>query len=228
MYDPLTSSWLSPDPLAHKYTSLSPYVYCAANPVNFVDPDGRAWYYNSTTGSFLAYVNDNDDYIYLITQDQFDKANGNHELLSSYRSDSNMFGQLALEGKLNNSIAKVVIADLYNRANTNINGEKFINSNITISINNLMEPEAQVIWNPNSNSIKSIEVKSSSIYKGYDSMLLLAHEIGHLIDILNNTISVNLLEREKVADKFARNHWVYKKASNYAKNKIRLHETQNL
>ena len=41
MYDPLTSSWLAPDPLAHKYTSWSPYVYCAANPVNFVDPDGR-------------------------------------------------------------------------------------------------------------------------------------------------------------------------------------------
>ena len=41
MYDPLTGSWLAPDPLAHKYTSWSPYVYCAANPVNFVDPDGR-------------------------------------------------------------------------------------------------------------------------------------------------------------------------------------------
>ena len=30
MYDPLTSSWLSPDPLAHKYTSWSPYAYYAA------------------------------------------------------------------------------------------------------------------------------------------------------------------------------------------------------
>ena len=41
MYDPLTGSWLTPDPLAHKYTSWSPYAYCAGNPVNFVDPDGR-------------------------------------------------------------------------------------------------------------------------------------------------------------------------------------------
>ena len=45
MYDPLTSSWLSPDPLAHKYTSWSPYAYCAGNPVNFVDPDGRRIYF---------------------------------------------------------------------------------------------------------------------------------------------------------------------------------------
>ena len=43
MYDPLTSSWLAPDPLAHKYTSLSPYVYCAGNPVSFVDPDGKLY-----------------------------------------------------------------------------------------------------------------------------------------------------------------------------------------
>ena len=45
MYDPLTSSWLSPDPLAHKYTSWSPYAYCAGNPVNFVDPDGARLYF---------------------------------------------------------------------------------------------------------------------------------------------------------------------------------------
>lgn len=31
----------TPAPLAHKYTSWSPYAYCAGNPVNFVDPDGR-------------------------------------------------------------------------------------------------------------------------------------------------------------------------------------------
>ena len=28
------------DPLAEKYPGISPYAYCAGNPVNFVDPDG--------------------------------------------------------------------------------------------------------------------------------------------------------------------------------------------
>ena len=28
------------DPLAEKYYSISPYAYCAGNPVNLVDPDG--------------------------------------------------------------------------------------------------------------------------------------------------------------------------------------------
>jgi RHS repeat-associated protein len=33
--------WLSVDPLAHKYPNVSSYVYCMANPVKYVDPDGR-------------------------------------------------------------------------------------------------------------------------------------------------------------------------------------------
>ena len=32
--------WLSVDPMSDKYPSLSPYVYCADNPVNAFDPDG--------------------------------------------------------------------------------------------------------------------------------------------------------------------------------------------
>ena len=32
--------WLSVDPMADKYPSISPYAYCAWNPVKLVDPDG--------------------------------------------------------------------------------------------------------------------------------------------------------------------------------------------
>ena len=37
------SIWLSVDPMAAKYPSLSPYVYCADNPVMLVDPNGEAF-----------------------------------------------------------------------------------------------------------------------------------------------------------------------------------------
>ena len=40
MYDPETARWTTPDPLASQYPGISPYAYCANDPVNFVDPEG--------------------------------------------------------------------------------------------------------------------------------------------------------------------------------------------
>ena len=37
----LMTMWLSVDPLADKYPGISPYAYCAWNPVKLVDPDGK-------------------------------------------------------------------------------------------------------------------------------------------------------------------------------------------
>jgi RHS repeat-associated protein len=35
--------WKTMDPLAEKYYGMSPYAYCAGNPINRIDPDGREW-----------------------------------------------------------------------------------------------------------------------------------------------------------------------------------------
>lgn len=51
-YDSLTMRFTTLDPLAANYPSLSPYAYCANNPVNYIDPDGRDWYKNAS-GSIL-------------------------------------------------------------------------------------------------------------------------------------------------------------------------------
>jgi len=40
-YDPEIARWMSVDPLAGKYPSLSPYVYCANNPLKYIDPNGK-------------------------------------------------------------------------------------------------------------------------------------------------------------------------------------------
>ena|GEM_PF-2784200 len=39
-YYAASGRWTSVDPLAEKYYSISPYAYCAGNPVRFIDPDG--------------------------------------------------------------------------------------------------------------------------------------------------------------------------------------------
>ena len=46
----LSSRFLTIDPLAEKYYSVSPYAYCNNNPVNLVDPNGMEWFYHSADG----------------------------------------------------------------------------------------------------------------------------------------------------------------------------------
>ena len=40
-YSPALRRWMTPDPLSEKYYGISPYAFCANNPVNLVDLDGR-------------------------------------------------------------------------------------------------------------------------------------------------------------------------------------------
>jgi len=41
--NPSIALWLSTDPLQGKHPGMSPYNYCAGNPVKLVDPDGEDW-----------------------------------------------------------------------------------------------------------------------------------------------------------------------------------------
>ena len=56
-YDPtLSGLFLSVDPMADKYPSISPYAYCVWNPIKLVDPDGREideWQFNILTGEMI-------------------------------------------------------------------------------------------------------------------------------------------------------------------------------
>ena len=40
-YDPVLGRFTTPDPLSEKYYHISPYAYCASNPINLIDPDGK-------------------------------------------------------------------------------------------------------------------------------------------------------------------------------------------
>lgn len=61
------SIWLSVDPMSDKYPSLSPYVYCADNPIKLVDPNGEEIgnYYN-IDGDYLGTDGIDDCKTYLV------------------------------------------------------------------------------------------------------------------------------------------------------------------
>ena len=44
MYSPSNMRWLTMDPLCEKYYSISPYAYCAGDPIKLIDPNGQDWY----------------------------------------------------------------------------------------------------------------------------------------------------------------------------------------
>ena len=51
----LVTMWLSVDPMADKYPSISPYAYCAWNPVKLVDLDGREIWIKGSNGNKYQY-----------------------------------------------------------------------------------------------------------------------------------------------------------------------------
>ena len=57
------------DPLAEKYYHISPYVYCAGDPVNYVDPTGEYTYYVSRKGK-ITREGEEEDYDTVYSEDQ--------------------------------------------------------------------------------------------------------------------------------------------------------------
>jgi RHS repeat-associated protein len=52
-YSPAAVSWTAQDPLSEKYPALTPYLFCAADPVNLADPDGRkVWVTANGNGTY--------------------------------------------------------------------------------------------------------------------------------------------------------------------------------
>ena len=62
MYDNFTGRWFVPDPLAEKYVSMSPYMYCGGNTIGIIDVDGREVKSVFNRGTNKLYILDLDHY----------------------------------------------------------------------------------------------------------------------------------------------------------------------
>ena len=95
VYDPRTAAWLSQDPLSEKYYSISPYAYCAGNPVNLVDSNGASLtsYYDEY--GFLLYRTDDGLDTVIIIQE------------SNVSVLENRLYDMSLSGTIDNSIDNI-------------------------------------------------------------------------------------------------------------------------
>jgi len=71
MYDPALGRWHSPDPRAEKYHGLSPYNYCANNPILLIDPNGDTIVVNNIGN--ISRNDETDNLVYLQDGDSFNQ-----------------------------------------------------------------------------------------------------------------------------------------------------------
>ena len=61
MYEPALGRFMTMDPMAEKYYSISPYAYCANNPVNAIDMNGDSIAILSISSQHIALLIQNDE-----------------------------------------------------------------------------------------------------------------------------------------------------------------------
>ena len=59
MYNPTIARWTTSDPMSEKYYGISPYVYCANNPILFTDIAGNSYSEFDVEGNYKRTVDDN-------------------------------------------------------------------------------------------------------------------------------------------------------------------------
>ena len=109
--DPTHATWLSVDPLFEKYVGMTPYGYCAGNPVGLVDPTGMDGYYFNEDGTLNRVIPEKgEDYGYILRKDiRFTFADPNNDIPMALKEDFEGFEFITdemINAALENSGAK--------------------------------------------------------------------------------------------------------------------------
>ena len=176
------SIWLSVDPMSDKYPSLSPYVYCANNPVKLVDPNGEEVY----VGEYRYYngqLYDKEGNAFTPNEDSFEaKALNSLNSLKGTRTGNILTSKF--EGTDNNVVIK--------SGPRSYVGERCVNGNTGKLISQT------IFWNTEGNEVET----TRGIQKNRTADL--GHELSHTYDQVVQRKGLNDL----CPNKGSRSEWI--------------------
>ena len=188
LYD--RTAWTAIDPLAEKYYSVSPYSYCAGNPVRFVDLDGKDIWTLNSRGKVIRHVKDK-------TQDTFYVVNGSKS--SASQSISFDYGTITDFHKArsffsNKSATSFFVLDETKGADL----FKFFADNLKIEFGliNTTNDGSIVMTNHDDNSVRASKMAKELSDKGVDITSILHNHP-------NNTPPSGFGSKDKRGDKYA-------------------------
>ena len=206
LYDARVGRWLSIDPLFEKYVGMSPYNYCAGNPVKLVDVDGR-------DAEVIGTGTEEDPYI--VTAKYYYTKNGEYKIsddaingLKSAVAQYNNKGKTWECGPRKNKIYvkfDLQLEEVEDKPNYKVskhqftsNGELFLSGNFVSTETTKYDDGTYAMG---SASFNSINIKESRIYEeakknGFTKSELFestfVHEIGHNLGLLENVGDITI------------------------------------
>ena len=184
------SIWLSVDPMASKYPSLSPYVYCADNPVKLVDPNGDS-IINGYKEAYFYFLNQ-----YTEAQKKLD-AFGNDKTADGYNEAKIEYDRAAETYKEVSFLYKTVEVarsnvekyneELYNQMNSIENGSNSVDIRLYIDYSLDRYGNHRIPKQANCPSSINIFLNPNAKFDEFMDMgIVLSHELGHLLYIIPN------------------------------------------
>ena len=168
MYDPVLGRWHVVDPSSEKYYGVSPYNYCANNPVKYIDPDGKDWYKVQNEEGIWKYSYSAD----IHSQKDLNKVVRNGMYLGVTHTENNIYYSLfgskkvadSFEGavyqKIDNAILTSAIAE--KNVNNSFGGEDTGNPTTDFSIEGINSKESRYLGLDTHRNEYNIEYEGSS------------------------------------------------------------------
>ena len=189
-YDPQLGRFTSPDPLQEKYYHLSPYLYCAANPIRNIDPTGKV--IKLTNGLSIEQIYTvlgnlqqltNDKLVYKTMND------GSIRIKIASLGEGNLINGTNLIRSINSS-KNVVTIDVNNSSNlfskSKGNYSKPLNSDNSM---NGIGSDAIITFDPEfSPDIPILNAEGKVVFEKRPAKIGLAHELIHSLHIIEGSL----------------------------------------